>query len=452
MPETLRLLLGLAAVVGFGAPAAAQPEAAPSPAPASDAAPEADPQEAAQTKDQVGAVLAKARECYRKGQTAERVSLRVSWPDGRDARSTVTFLFDNGVPDLGWSHRLRLELGRLTVYADDKNLAVVNSQDPGTVFTAVLPEGLTLTALRGVLPPIPLPQLAWALEDAKTPIDPGAPIPGAGPITWSPLTTESRTHVMTFRGEAPGGPVSLSIDSTGQLVAMSGPYGPKGAQDYARLDIDVSRIPAAEIPPLDQWAVTTAGRVPVGFLAELKGKPPEFVTGDRMPALSLMNADMSAASLQDLLTPRQEGPLPSTRPNFGALIIYRVQGSAPPAGALAGIRAINELRSQVAARWQDVSKRPRLMPLVVPCLDLQECTRARLAEVDQGWAGGSPGRAYSPTGSAILSRLANHGTSALIIVDSELTVLKAIPLDGRTEEDAAVAQEALKAMGDSSGP
>jgi hypothetical protein len=246
--------------------------------------------------------------------------------------------------------------------------------------------------------------------------------------------------------------VSLSIDSNGALVAMSGPYGPKGAQDYARLDIEVGRVPAGEVPPADQWALATTGRVPVGFLAELKGKPPEIVLGDRMPALSLMNVDMSASSLQDLLTPRPEGPVRSTRPNFGAVIMYRVQGSTLPAGAVSGVRAINELRSQVAARWEDASKRPRLMPLVVACLDLQECTRARLAEVDQGWASGSPGRAYSPTGSGILSRLANRGSSALIIVDSELTVLKAIPLDGREGEDAAIAQEAVKAIGDAIGP
>jgi len=164
-----------------------------------------------------------------------------------------------------------------------------------------------------------------------------------------------------------------------------------------------------------------------------------------------MNVDMSAASLQDLLTPRSEGPLPSIRPNFGALIVYRVQAATPGAGALAGVRAINELRSQVAARWEDASRRPRLMPLVVACLDLQECTRARLVEVDQGWASGSPGRAYSPTGSGILSRLANHGSSALIIVDSGLTVLKAIPLEGREGEDAAIAQEAVKAIADALG-
>jgi hypothetical protein len=436
-------------MIGFCAPAFAQPQTAPG---TPDAASEQEAKQPVQTKDQVAAVIAKARDCYRKGQTAERVSLRVSWPDGREAKSTVTFLFDNGVPDLGWSHRLRLELGRLTVYADDSNLSVVNSQDPATIFTAALPEGLTLSALRGVLPPIPLPQLAWALEDPKTATDPGAAVPGAGPITWAPLTTETRTHVLTFRGEAPGGAVSLSIDPNGELVAMSGPYGPKGAQDYARLDIEVIRVPAAEITPVDQWTITTAGRVPVGFLAELRGKAPEIVTGDRMPALSLMNVDMSAASLQGLLTPRQEGPLPSTRPSFGALIVYRAQGSAPSDGALAGVRAVGELKSQVASRWADVAKRPRVNPLVIACLDLQECTRSHLAEIDHGWAAGSPGRVYSPSGSAILSRLANHGASALIIVDSELTVLKAIPLDGRAEEDAGVAQEAAKAIADALGP
>src|SRR2546423_8443963 len=149
-------LVILAALGSWCAGARAQPEPPPPPAPAPE------PPHDESTKEQVSALLARSKESYRKGQTAERVSLRVSWPDGREARSTVTFLFDNGVPALGWSHRLRLELGRLTVYADDSTLTVINAQDPGTVFTAALPEGLTLAALRAVLPPIALPQLDWA--------------------------------------------------------------------------------------------------------------------------------------------------------------------------------------------------------------------------------------------------------------------------------------------------
>src|SRR5206468_855332 len=115
-------------------------------------------------------------------------------------------------------------------------------------FTAELPEGLTLAALRATLPPIPLPQLEWALSDTDAPLDPAKSIPGAGPVTWGPQTSESRTHQFTFNGEAAGGPVQLTIDEpSGALIHVSGPYGPKTASGQARLDIDVAPVPPAEV-------------------------------------------------------------------------------------------------------------------------------------------------------------------------------------------------------------
>ncbi len=113
--------------------------------------------------------------------------------------------------------------------ADDREPVVINSQDSAAYFGALLPEGLTLAALHGVLPPIPLPQLEWALSDSDAPPDTSKAIPGAGPVQWSEETSESRSHQFTFNGEAGGNGVQLTIDSfTGSLVRMSGPYGPKG--------------------------------------------------------------------------------------------------------------------------------------------------------------------------------------------------------------------------------
>jgi hypothetical protein len=443
----LRILIAAGLALASSA-ARAQPQPAPVTTPAT-GAPEAvaDPQ----TQQEVGAMLAKARTCYRKGTTAEQVTLRVSWPDGRESKSTVTLLIDSGVPDLGWPRRLRMELGRLTIVADDKTLTAINTQDPGTYFTAVLPEGLTLAALRTVLPPIPLPQLDWALSDSDAPIDAATAIAGAGPVAWGPETTESRTGQVTFEGTAQGGPVQIAIDGVkGALVHVSAPYGTKSASGQARLDIDVAPVPPAEQLTPDKWGVDTAGRVPVGFLAELKGRPPEIITGDRLPALSLTTADLGTASVQELLSPRDEGPLPSTRPVFGALVIYRAQPDAvPPADALAAVKSASALRSLLAARFPDASKRPRVIGLVVPCLDLQEFSRARLGEIDKQWGAvtpPAPTRAFSPTGGTILSRLAHNAGAAMVIVDADQKVLKAIPLDGRASEDAAIAQEALTAI------
>jgi hypothetical protein len=404
--------------------------------------------------DQVAALLTKARASYRKRVIAEHVSLRVSWPDGREAKSMVTFQLDNGVPALSWPRRLRLELGRLTIVADDHELTAINTQDPTTYFKAQLPEGLTVAVLRGILPPIPLPQLEWALGDSEAPVDPVKAVPGAGPITWGPQTTETRTHQLTFSGEAQGGPVQLTIDEPrGSLVRMSGPYGPKGASGQARLEIEVTQVEGA-VAQADQWPIDTAGRLAVGFLAELKGRPPEIIAGDRLPDLSLMSLEMKSVPLQDILTPPSDSPLPDTRPSFGALVLYRSLEQAPPADAQAGAKAITDLKGLIGARFSDASKRPRVLGLVVANLQLQEFTRTHLGEIEQEWAKdpAAPGRAYSFAGNETLLRLANKSSAALVIIDGDQKVLKAISLDGRAGEDAAIAQEAMDAIVASLGP
>jgi hypothetical protein len=438
------------------APSSAEPSPA-APAPQVNPEPASTPTPEAAPKVDVGSLLAKAHASYRKGVVAEHVTFRVSWPDGREAKSTVTFLLDNGVPALDWPRRLKLELGRLTIAADDRELVVINSQDSGTYFGAQLPEGLTLAALHGVLPPIPLPQLEWALSDSDASPDISKAIPGAGTVQWSEETSESRSHQFTFNGDAGGNGVQLTIDSsTGSLVRMSGPFGPKGVAGQARLDIDVVQIPPAQVPTADHWAISTAGRVPVGFLAELKGRAPEVVAGDRLPALSLMTLDLDSASLQDVLQ-HSDGPktaAPSARPPIGMLLLYRVQDSPPSDDAKAGVKAIADLKPLVASRFPDIARRPRLVGLIVASMDLQEFTRTRLTDVDKEWGkdAAAPQRAFSPTGNAILQRLANKASAALIIVDGDQRVLKAISLDGRAAEDAAIAQEALSAIMESLGP
>jgi hypothetical protein len=331
---------------------------------------------------------------------------------------------------------------------------VINSQDSSTCFGAQLPEGLTLAALHGVLPPIPLPQLEWALSDSDALPDISKAIPGAGLVQWSDETTESRSHHFTFNGDASGGGVQLTIDGiTGSLVRMSGPFGPKGASGQARLDIDVAQIPPADVQSADHWAISTTGRVPVGFLAELKGRPPEVVIGDRLPALSLMTLDLDSASLQDVLQ-HSDGPARSPRAPIGMLLLYRVQAAPPSDDAKAGIRAIADLKPLITSRFPDAAKRPRLVGLIIASMDLQEFTRARLADIDKQWASdpAAPARVFSPTGNAILARLANKANAALVVIDGDQKVLKAISLDGRAAEDAAIAQEALSAIVESLGP
>jgi hypothetical protein len=249
--------------------------------------------------------------------------------------------------------------------------------------------------------------------------------------------------------------VQLIIDEPrGCLVRMSGPFGPKGPAGQARLDIDIMQIEGAAIPQADQWPISTTGRVAVGFLAELKGRPPEVVMGDRLPDLSLMSLDMKAVSLQEVLTPAPEGPLPNTRPSFGALVIYRAADAAPSADAQAGAKAIATARSLVSNAFADAAKRPRIAGLVVATLQLQEFTRPHLAEIDQEWAkdAAAPDRAFSPSGNDLLLRLANKASAAMVIVDSDQKVLRAVALDGRAGEDAAIAQEALEAINKSLGP
>jgi hypothetical protein len=445
----MRTRLWPCAVLLFAGASFAQdkPAGTPDPQPA---APEAAP--APTPQEQLASALSKARNAYRAGPIAETVALRVFWPDGREVKSTVILRVDAGDEASRRSRRIKLDLGRLLIAADDQALVAINTQDPGTYFRAELPEGLTLAALRGVAPRIPLPQIDWALNDATEPLDPSRALGVGRPVAWSPQITMTRTGEVMFRGGNAGGSVELTLnDRTGRLVHLAAPIGAPGSSGQAKLEMDVSSTPSGAAAG-DEWTIQTAGRTAVAFLAELKGKAPDLTPGSWLPDLSLMTKDFEKWSLQQQMSNNNAEPVLVTRERFGVLVLYRVLPGDLSADAQAGVKALSSLKALVAEHWPDAAKRPQLVGAIIPSLDLQDFNRARLATVDAQWLGSAPPRYFSPSGGAVIERLAHKAAAALVLIDSNQRVVGTINLDGRAGQDAMVAQEAEKLIETAMGP
>jgi hypothetical protein len=380
----------------------------------------------------IAGALAKAHAAYRSAPVAERIQLRLRSPGDRDRSSSIVMMVNAGGPEHAGT--LRLELGRLLVTARADELLAFNAQDPTTYFRAPLPSGLSLDSIKVHLPRVPLPQLAWAL-DAQAP-DPAHAAPLAGEIVWEAEPAAGSATEAIYTGASQAGGVQLVFDpQSWRLVRFSLPVAPAAG---STLEASVTAI---EPLPSSEWLVPTQGREPVASLAALRPKPSDILPGARLPTLGLITAELESVSLSDEM---RRSDVPIERPTFAALILYRPLGDSVHADAAAGVRAAAGAADLLAERSPELHKRPRLHTFIVPSLELGSVSRERLQEVNQQWeqpGREAPPRFFSPHGSAVIDRLAPRVSVALVVIDADQHVLGIVPLDGRSNEEGAIASE-----------
>ena len=393
--------------------------------PASSAAPPAQP-ESIPTAHQVETIdeaLARARAAYQAGPVAEQVVITLKPDVGPDRTSTLTLRLD--APQ----RRLYLDLTRLAIAADDHAITAQTPHAPDLTFTAPVSPPLSLPQLWNAAPPVPLPQLEWAL--GSDPAQLGRVIAAILHASWLPAQ-HTLTGSVIFEGEFHANPASIEFDKSGRLSLLSIPL----AIDGPRLDLSITPLDPAPGP----WTLTAEGRTPVPSIADLRVKPAAITPGARLPALSFMTRDLDAWPLQEALAPSPFGG-----PTFGLLIFYKSAHPSALADAQTGARAASSVADLLRAAQPDPARRPRTAPAVVALMSLSDMTRTRLTELDAQWPADSPPRVFSPNGAAEMDRIAHASNAALLVIDADQKLLAAIPLDNRPDA-ATIAQEAAAAI------
>ncbi|CAG0999877.1 hypothetical protein PHYC_02804 [Phycisphaerales bacterium] len=375
-------------------------------------------------------------DAYRAKPVAQTASIRVIAPEGRERISRVEVLTEPSPT----SRRIALRLGRsLQVEASDRELRGVSPRNPTAACVLPLTGPLTDESLRAVLPPIPVPNIAWAL---------GGEVVGEGaregeflvpPVGWVRLdSVEPRPGMghIALRGSNPLGPVEIVVDeSTHMLVRLTGTLsGPALRVELAFRGAD---------PGSKSWAVEIEGRERVPSLSDLKPLPAEVQPGAQVGSLSLMGTDLSPWLLAD--TMREQAAIPTEAgegPILGALVVYR---SSAPGAEDAAFQACGSLRSHKKfldrKRLTADPATPRLFIRPVAVFELPEFSPGAARELAARWAGTGDTPVWTSAGQALIDRFDRGAIGAVIIVDLEGVLLGAATLEaGPQAGDAALVE------------
>lgn len=371
---------------------------------------------------------------YRFGAIAERITL-VATDAKREVTSDVSLRIDAGNAHTERPARLRLDMGRLAIYAEGDRLIAVHTQNNEQYFETTLEGGLSPQSLAAVLPALPLPQIGFALDPKPTEelaIERAMPIIGAGLTTWS--------SAQPLAGTANETRVELITNETSRLKS----YSITSPTLTLRATIELINTDDAKRP--DLWSINTQNRTRVSKLTDLRALPGDVNTGDRVPTLGLHRHDLSGWSLTDALRTLQEQPPQANATTAAAVICILPGGPIPTKNIIAAQRSLTWLAREFDnQRVAGITTCPRLLAISVGVLELDQITpnyvkqtREQLGPVVDGatlfyWTSAGP---------ATLRRIAPGTTGAVILlIDSQQRLLGTIPLDNTLADEETIARE-----------
>ena len=378
--------------------------------------------------------LARLLGAYRFHAIAERVAL-VAKDASSEIASDVLLRVDAGNIAAERPARLRLDLGRLAIYAEGDRLIAVHTQNNEQYFEAKLDGGLSPESLAKVLPSLPLPQIGFALDRRATEelaIERSMMVVGAGETTW--------TGAWPLAGTAGETRVELVTTDISRLKSYTFTNG----ELTVRGTIDAIVTDDAKRP--DLWGISTEKRTKVAKLTDLRALPSEVHVGDRMPVLGMHRHDLSGWSLVDALRSLQEQPPKANAMTAAAVICVIPSDNAPTQNILAAQKSLSWLSREFDnQRMAGITTCPRLITISVGVLELDQImpafvrqTREKLGTITDG----ATLFYWTSVGKAALNRIAPGTTGAVVLViDSEQRLLGVIPLDNTLTDEETIARE-----------
>lgn len=395
----------------------------------------AQPPAAAPAPVSVVEALSNLRSAYTQGTTAERIVVRVTSRSGRSSGSRVTVRL-TGADDPA----IRLDLADLQVFAGDAVIRAAHRAESRLYAEWPLDGPLTLAQLSRRLPPILLPHLAIALGEDESLATPFPPLPA---VTWErtePATNAGRAPRLTLHGSGPGLRVRLTVDPrTWRLWRCTADLDPPS--DVARIELQCTAIEPGDP---QSWRIQTDERQRVDDLTLLRPRAPEIAPGLPVGDLRLFNADLAPWSPPG---DARRVVLLAFRPTNGA-------AADTQADAEAGLLA-------VAPVLRDLSRDGAPPPVcrVVALYEADAFDRDAFRALDALWspavslasaAGERADAGFALWGSTRWLARFRPGYNAAVIVlaagEGGLVLAAAIPLDGRSEDPAGIAEELRAAL------
>jgi hypothetical protein len=383
---------------------------------------------------EIPGAVARMLGAYRFGAIAERVSLHAI--DARQQiESEILLRVDAGDPRANRPARLRLEMGRLIVFAQGDRLLAVHTQNDEQYFEATLAGGLSAQSLAAALPEIPLPQLGFALTPRATEelaIEPEMHITGAGTVRWTsaaPLAGEASDTRLEFTNNLDSRLTAYTITKPGLTLRAA-----------------VEPVTGSDAKHPETWTLATTNRKRVPRLTDLRALPADVAIGDRVPTMGMHEHDLSGWSLTDALRTLHDAP-PQTNAITSAAVICVLPGeTVPTASILAARRGLSMLALEFDnQRRAGITTAPRLLVVTAGVLELDQITPAfiRTARERLGSVASDDTKfVWTSAGRDTLRRMAPGTTAAtILIIDSQQRLRAVLPLDGTLADETTIARE-----------
>lgn len=393
-------------------------------------------------------LLQRVRESYRSGPVVERVQLSAALVQDAGARpphalrSVVTASLDAA----GDKPSLKLELSDLVLHAQGNLLTAINRLEQ-RIYAAIELKSLTLEGLAEHLPPVPLPQIAFAFGNEKAEL-----FKGIGEITWGvpAAAAAGNFKVYSIAGTHKSGTIEMKINgATWRLMQLNAQFTRAGAKTQVTL----------EVTPVDpglpaNWVIDVANRDKVSTLAQLRSRSGEIKAGQKIPNLTANTAGFEGWSVVDGFAENRRVIAADERPADAMVLLLfratddRVKSEAllkdSKAGQLAMDMTVKNLRRQ---RLDDAGA-SNVLCEAIAVFELTKFERERPAALAKSWAETSvnlPAKTlhWSLSANTTIDRISPNAGAVMVVILPDLSLAGIVPLDGRSADAAAISTDLL---------
>ncbi|QQS09780.1 MAG: hypothetical protein IPK69_03940 [Phycisphaerales bacterium] len=446
MPVRLhRLSLAFAAAIITSCTTLARPQPAdqPAPEPKSDA-PDETKAATTLTPEQV---LASLQAAYRAGPTAERVNLKLMRPNQPDRLTSILVRLDPGTPDtidpsLARAPSIRLELERIQVWMDTTSLRAISRLSARHGYEHARSSRVDAAAVREAMPPVPIPQINWALADGTHAGDDAILPPFALHAAWTASEPADRNQIALIgTTPAPSNGIiqlRLVVDTRtwrARALSLSWP-------DARTLELSIIPMP---ITDPSTWGIDLSGRTRVESLAALERTRAEIEPGDPFPAITIFTPDLAAWNITQALA-ALTGSTPDSGPTHACLVLFRTDQPTRAREIHQDATAAVEGAMGVIDQMWDASKgpKPTLVVRAVGVMGLDPFDPEKLHADSMKWWDGLPAAdrrdeqipLWSTAGWRAIERLDASSNVTTVVINAQNKIVGVLPSDGWTSGPA----------------
>jgi len=364
--------------------------------------------------------IARARAAAREGPHADRVTIMVRTND------VIRFdRFEVYTMGAGARRGARIDLPALEVWlsstSEHASVTARRAEGAGRVFHAALDAPLHIASLRGVMPPIPAPQLDLLLDDAQ--------ILGVPDAQWHAEDHDGEEIVL--RASTSAGQTTLVLDASSSRPLRAEVREPTGLLMRLRFDPIEAGDPSA-------WAIGIDGKRVVSSIVDLHPSEALVAPGDDFPIRTLQDAAMRPWSIAAALAPSTPARGPEER--YLILILHRVPTPGPKRTRVLDL-ADDAISASSGVR-QDLTRRSRgglgprgsgvrVLVRPVACLKIPGARRERIARLARRWSLDTGGSAllWIVSPEETIDRLVPGGEVVVAIIDDQERLVEAIDAD-----------------------